>query len=1169
MYRMQLIGLSTLTFVLLSFVAAYGQESPPSTLFTRLPVEQTGITFSNDVIEDEDFNINVFIYSYNGGGVAVGDVNHDGLLDLYFSGTQAHAPSRLYLNRGNLRFEDVSATAGLLDSIGVRYGVTMIDINADGWLDIYVSKQEHPNALYINNKNGTFTERAKEYGLDYCCSSTHSAFLDYDLDGDLDVYIGLNGIARGNDYTNKGLNDRFFRNNGNGTFTDVTEEVGLHDKGYALSVTVGDVNNDGWPDIYVTNDFDWRDILYLNNRNGTFAEATKEVMKHTTEFGMGSDIADFNNDRLLDIIAVDMLPEDHWRKMSNMGSQNSFSPLFDSTQMMRNTLQLNRGNGMFSEIAQLSGIDETDWSWSPLFADYDHDGYMDLFITNGYKRDVANRDVIEYFTRASPISMLKRVPSIKLKNYAYRNNGDLTFEKVSDAWGLGDFVNSNGAMYADLDNDGDLDLVVNNLDTVAAVYRNNSSELGKGNWLQIRLEGSGKNPGGVGTRVEIRYGRSSQIREFSPTRGYLSSSHDLLHFGLGDVSKIDRVLVTWQDGAAQVIENVNANQVITLRRKDAGGGIDIASLRGPDPEMTIVKTFTELDSTTGLDYAHKENYFDDFNRERLMPQTLSRNGPGLAVGDVDGNGLDDVYFGASRGLPGRLYLQSTPGKFERRQVAAFDSDSLCEDMGALFFDADGDGDRDLYVASGGNEVTEGDSTLQDRLYLNDGAGGLTRSYDALPEMRVSTASVAGSDFDGDGDIDLFVAGRCVPGSYPDVSRSYLLENRGGRFNDVTESVAPDLVRPGMVTSAIWSDYDGDNRQDLVLTGEWLGIRFFRNVDGKKLTDVVSSDRANGLDSIEGWWHSLSAGDFDNDGDMDYVAGNMGQNTVQTLQPTKEFPIRLYANDFDNNTSRDLVMTYYYAGREFPARGRAAMISQMGTYMKRKFPSFTPYSVSQIDEIFDSTKLRSAIQRHATTFHNAYIENLGNGRFRMHRLPTLAQASPMFGTAVGDFNADGNLDVLAMENFYGPDREVIRYDAGFGLYLAGDGRGGFKEMPVTESGFFAPHDGRSIGLVDIGTDTALYVIAVNNNALAQVFRHDYGQLEGRLLKVDPNQGYTHAVIEFEDGRKRREEFPLGSGYLSQSSHLLLATPDMKSVTYYRGQEKAKTTLLIDENLFGKK
>ena len=1148
------------------------QEGGEPPLFTRLTPEETGIDFSNYVQETPEFNINVFIYAYNGGGVAAGDINKDGLIDLYFSGTQAHSPNRLYINKGNMKFEEVSAKAGVDDSVGVRYGISMIDINGDGWLDIYVNKQHHPNLLYINNKNGTFTERGKEYGLDYCCSSTQTAFLDYDLDGDLDAYIGVNGVATGNDYTNKGISDYFFRNNGDGTFTDVTEEAGIHDEGYALSVTVGDVNNDGYPDIYITNDFVWRDVLYYNNGDGTFREATKDVMKHTTEFGMGSDIGDFNNDGLLDIMAVDMLPESHWRKMSHMGSQNSFSPLFDSTQMMRNNLHLNRGNGMFSDVAQLAGVDETDWSWSVLFGDYDLDGYQDLFITNGYMRDVANRDVIKMVPRNAPLSVLLRVPSIKLDNHAYQNNGDLTFKKVSKEWGLGDYVNSNGAIYADLDNDGDLDLIVNNIgpdsaaSAVAMIYRNNASELNKGNWLQVDLKGTGMNRFGIGARVQIQYGENQQIREHYPVRGYLSSTENKLHFGLGDVSIIDRLLVTWPNGSAQVLEHIEANRVVTLKQKDASDGIDIASLRVVPSESTAKKTFTELEET-GIDFAHLENRFDDFNRERLLPNALSRNGPGLAIGDVDGNDLDDVWIGGAKESSGQLYLQTSPGLFALSpQAEAFSADRSSEDMGSIFFDADRDGDLDLYVASGGNETEPGDSLLQDRLYLNDGTGLFTLSEHSLPKMYSSTSSVVACDYNGDGDLDLFVAGRCTPGEYPDVSRSYLLANKKGTFTDVTEEVAPGLVSPGMVTSAIWSDFDNDNRPDLILTGEWMGIHFFRNDKGKKLIDVTSE---TGLDSINGWWQSLSAGDFDNDGDMDYIAGNIGLNTRQTYQPTREYPIRLYANDFDRNSSRDLVMTYYFQGKEYPARNRDALATQMGTYIKKNWVDYVPFSLATVDRVFDPTLLATAEQRYATTMYSAYIENLGDGTMRLHPLPILAQASPIFGTTIFDFNADGNLDVLALENFHGPDREVIRYDAGFGLYLAGNRRGGFTAVPVTESGFFAPQDGRSLALVDINSDSTVYLIAVNNNAKTQVFEHQYGPFDGRILSLKPNEHYTHAVIEFKDGKLRRHEFPVGSGYLSQSSRILLATPDMKSITFYNGTKKGKDALLIDEKMFGER
>ena len=1139
------------------------QEQGEQPLFRRLDQAESGIDFANIVEEDERFNINQFIYAYNGGGIAVGDVDHDGLLDLYFSGTQAHTPNRLYLNKGNMRFEDVSKASGTDDTTGVRYGVTMVDINSDGWIDIYVNKQHDPNTLYVNNRNGTFTERAKEYGLDFCCSSTHTAFLDYDRDGDLDAYIGINGTATGDDYTNKGKNDQLLRNNGDGTFTNVTDGSGIVDEGYALSVSVGDVDNDGWPDIYITNDFVWHDILYINNRDGTFTEATKTVMKHTTEFGMGSDIADFNGDGLLDIFAVDMLPEDHWRKMSHMGSQNAFSPLFDSTQMMRNTLQLNRGNGTFSEIAQLSGVDETDWSWAPLFADYDLDGNVDLFITNGYKRDVANRDVIEYITRSTPISMLKLVPSIKLKNYAYRNNGDLTFTKVSDEWGIGQYVNSNGGIYADLDNDGDLDLIINNIDTLSTIYRNEASDRKKGNWLKVHLVGTGKNPAGVGARVQIVSDGEVQIREFTPVRGYLSSSYDDLHFGLGSLDEVERLLVTWPDGSSQTIEDVDVNQVLTLMQKNAKKETDIAALRNEDHDPVEAVPFVELDpTTTGLDYRHVEDNYDDFNRERLLPQTLSRNGPGIAVADVDGNGLEDVWLGGAMRTSGVIHLQKEPGRFVVDEAInlPFRADSLYEDMGAVFLDADGDGDVDLFVASGGNERDTTDMEMyRPRFYSNDGRGGFTRRNDVLPASVVGSASsVSAADYDGDGDLDLFVAGRCVPGAYPDNPRSFLLRNDKGTFADVTPQVAPSLMRPGMLSTALWTDYDNDGDPDLMAAGEWLSITIYRNDDGKSFTDVTA---AAGLDSTNGWWHSLTPGDFDNDGDIDYIAGNMGLNTRSTLQPTPTEPIRLYANDFDGNSSRDLIMTYYYGGFEFPAKGRQALISQMGTYTKRRFPTYNKYSTSKIHQVVDSALMAAADIRYATTFYNAYVENRGDGTFRLHRLPVLAQTSPLMGTVVGDFNGDDHLDLLGMENFYGPDREVIRYDAGYGLYLMGDGKGGFSMTNVERSGFFAPYDGRSMALVDGGADSLLYVVAVNNNNRAQIFKHSTRPTKSRVVTIPSDAPYTHAIISFDDGVKRRHELPIGSGYLTQTSRSIIVTPGMEKITLYIG-ETEKNVIDLD-------
>ncbi len=1130
-------------------------------LFTRLTSSVSGIDFSNMVIEDEEYNINVFIYAYNGGGVAVGDVDNDGLLDLYFSGTQSHTPNRLYRNLGNLKFEDISAKAGVDDSIGVRYGVTMVDINNDGAIDIYVNKQEDPNTLYVNNGKGVFSEQAKKYGLDFCCSSTHTAFFDYDRDGDLDAYIGTNGEARGDDYQNHGKTDRLFRND-NGKFIDVTTESGIHDEGYALSVSIGDVNNDGWSDIHVTNDFIWPDMLYINNGNGTFTETAATHMSHTTEFGMGSDIADFNKDGLLDIVSVDMLPEDHWRKMSHMGSQNGFSPLFDSIQMMRNNLHLNRGNGYFSEVAQLSGVDETDWSWSPLFADFDNNGETDLFITNGYKRDVANKDVIEYFTRSATMEMLNRVPSIKLKNYAYRNNGDLTFTKVSDEWGVGDYVNSNGGIYADLDNDGDLDLIINNIDTVSAIYRNNAESMTSGHWLQVKLEGSKKNPFGVGARVEIDLADgTTQIREFTPVRGYLSSSYAPLHFGLGENATIKKMTVTWPDGAAETHENLKVDRFITLKRKDATDGVDIAALRQPPTAGKELPLLQELDSAaTGFRFFHVESLFDDFNRERLMPHMLSKNGPGIAIGDVDGNGLDDVWIGSSLDNLPSLFLQTSPGQLTRRAIEEDDLGvAKYEDMGSIFLDVENDGDLDLYVTSGSNEIDGPQPIHQDRLYINDGTGHFTYDSTRLPQMYSSTASVASADFDGDGDLDIFVGGRCVPGRYPDIPTSFLLRNDGGTFTDVTDELAPQTRKIGMLTSVLWSDFDNDGRADLIVGGEWMGIRFLRNT-GTAFEDMTEK---SGIGDLTGWWHSISPGDIDNDGDIDYLLGNMGKNTRQTLQPTKEYPIRLYANDFDRNSSRDLVMSYYFAGYEFPARNRQAMISQMGTYTKRRFPTYTKYSTSEIDMVIDSALMAEGITLEANTFENSWIENRGNGTFTMHSLPLLAQSSPMYGSILVDLNGDGNLDVMALENFYGADPEVTRYDAGLGLVMLGDGKGGFTVKPSPSAGFVARHDGRGLAALHTGNDSSFYLIAINNSGWAQIFSKSYRPEEGRVFRLDMNEMVSHGVIHFEDGRTQRVEFPIGSGYLTQSSRMIAIAPEMAKIDLFNGKERVRQVLFMEK------
>lgn len=1109
-----------LLFPTLLLVAAsatlHAQESP---LFRWLPPAQTGVDFANMVVEDDTFNVTLFIYAYNGGGVAVGDLNGDALPDLYFTGTRQGSPNRLFLNQGGLRFRAALPEAGVDDSVGVRYGVTMADIDADGDLDIYVAKHDAPNTLFINNGNGTFSEQARKFGLDFCCTSQQATFFDYDRDGDLDIYLAVNGDAKGEAFKRDGNPDRLLRNNGNGTFSDVSNQAEISDKGYALSVMVGDYNNDGWSDVYVANDFEAPDLLYINNHDGTFTNRIRQWMKHTSIFSMGSDAADVNNDGNLDLFTVDMMPEDHWRKMSHMGQSSVYDPKFDSAQLMRNMLHINRGNGTFLEVGQLAGIAETDWSWAPLFADYDNDGDKDLFISNGYKRDVQNLDVIHNINNRSfdPINVIRKVPSVKLQNYLFRNDGGLNFTKMSNQWGAIQMVNTNGAAFADLDLDGDLDLVMNNIDSVAFIYQNLAADQHLGNYLQVALQGGRSNRAALGARVTISVGGRSQMVECTPVRGYMSSINCPLHFGLGDATAVDSITVRWPNGAVQTMTTVAANQVVNIEQKDLS-----------TPTVTSAALLADTlfqQRANGLEYRHRENRFDDFLRERLLPNRLSRSGPGIAVGDVDGNGLDDVWIGGARSYPGALFLQDDAGGFRRApDSAAFVADSASEDTGALMFDADSDGDLDLYVASGGNDVSPSEfALLQDRLYLNDGHGVFTKS--GLPAMPTSTSSVVAADYDHDGDLDLFVAGRSIPGKYPSAPRSYLLRNDGGRFSDVTSAAAPELMQPGMVTSALWTDFDNDTWSDLMLVGEWMPVRFFHNRQGT-LHEVTSTA---GIDSSEGWWNSISGGDVDNDGDIDYVLGNWGLNVYSPLRPSKQLPLQLYARDFDGNGSSDLVLSYFFRGAEYPVRGRMEAASQLPAFIRRKYPTYTSYASATLDQMYERRNLDSAEHFRARTFSSSLLENLGSGRFRLRPLPLVAQATPMFGSLLEDFDGDGNLDLLCVGNFDGADPLVVRYNSGYGLFLSGDGNGNFVQKSATNSGFNVIGEGR--GLACVAGNRGVTVVAANCNAAATSFAM-------RPLRIDRAKNYTHCILNLGDGRTRRQECYWGGGYLSQSSHILM-------------------------------
>jgi hypothetical protein len=885
---------------------------------------------------------------------------------------------------------------------------------------------------------------------------------------------------------------------------------------------------------------------------------------------MGSDIADFNNDGLLDIVTLDMYPRDHIREMKLMTMTSVHSPVFDSAQVPRNTLQLNRGNGVFSDIAPLAGVDVTDWSWASLFADFDNDGMKDLFITNGVKRDVTDRDAsyrVAHWLKATEV--VRMFPATLLTNFIFRNNGDLTFADYTAPWGLTQPAHSNGAAYADLDLDGDLDLVLNNIDSNAFIYRNLASENNGNAFLRVKLAGSRLNTGGFGAHVQIYTDTLHQVIESNPTRGFLSSVDPVLLFGLGKRSMIDSLIITWPGGAMQKLTGIAVNQTITLRQKEATKPPRSARQNKRTAPTTL---FTEVEKA--INHSHVENAYDDLKRERLLPRRLSENGPGIAVADINNDGLDDLFLGGAQEQTGHFLLQQPNGAFTRSaDSAALRQDSLSEDMGSLFFDADSDGDLDLYVVSGGVEFYDYALELQDRLYLNDGKGRFTKSSGMLPEEVASGSCVSAADFDADGDLDLFVGGRVIPGKYPLAPRSFILRNDGGRFSDVTEELAPALVKPGLVCAALWSDFDGDGRVDLVTAGEWMSIRFFRNTPapiadasmsstGLGSSSVRFEELTNtGLESASGWWNSLSSGDFDNDGDLDYIAGNLGLNWRYKASPAA--PLAIYTTDFDGNGSLDCIMSYWDTTyrKEFPMVDRMRMNSQIPS-MHAKYNTFAAYAHASVDEMFGRACLDTVHRLKATAFASSYIENLGDGRFRITPLPHLAQLAPVFGSLAEDFDGDGMLDLLLVGNFYdGPDPLVIRYDASCGLYLKGNGKGGFTPLGLDESGIVARGDARGVALVRLGKSTTLAAVVANNSGRPQVFKREIAKVGGKLVHVDAkglggSEGATHAVIRLKDGRHRRQEFSIGSGYLTQSSRVLVVTPAMESAQFFSGTKLIK-------------
>lgn len=1081
-------------------------------LFKLLSPDQTGVTFANTITTDDSLNVQTDVYVYNGAGVAIGDIDNDGLPDIFFAGNMVS--SRLYLNKGHMRFDDITKQAGVSTKRWAT-GVTMVDINDDGYLDIYVSvsgpewskPEERANLLFINNRDHTFTEAAAQYGIADTGFTTHAVFLDYNGDGCLDLFLlnnspkdfsrGVGSLPTGMRAQTPGSYNQLYRNSCHGTFTNVSREAGiLRDAGYGLGVVAADVNGDGWPDIYVSNDGTPNDVLYVNNGDGTFTNKAARWLKHTSAAGMGVDIADFNNDGRPDILQVDMMPRDLSRRKRTSGFTTYGSLLESRSQGFRddysaNSLQLSNGvtkdgDVIFSEIARLAGVSHTDWSWSALFADFDNDGHKDIFIGNGYPKAVNDLDYMTAAfaarrrgsanaSRRAGLEILKRLPAYEESNYVFRNAGDLTFTDKTKEWGMGRPSFSYGAAYADLDNDGRLDLVVNNIDAPAFIYENvQPRDDDAHHYLQIRLQGESPNLRGIGSKLILTARGQKQYIYHSPYRGYMSTMDDRDHFGLGHVKRVDSLEVIWPDGRYQLLTGLDVDRLLVVKQADA-----TEKRRADSPPPSRDHLFQPVDPRRELRYKQQAATPVDYSVQPLLPYMISRQGPPVAAGDINGDGLDDIFIGGAAGVPGRLFIQRKDGSFvESTQGQPWEADKAYEDWGALFFDANGDGLLDLYVASGGYQIAPGSALLQDRLYINQGGGKFVRDTRALPTMLTSTATVRTGDFNGDGRPDLFVGGRLTPRDYPYPTRSYLLRNDGDHFTDVTEQVAPELAHPGgMITDAAWIDFDGDGRLDLVTVGEWMPIQFYRN-DGKRLRNVTQS---TGLPPLRGWWYSLAVGDFDHDGRPDLVAGNLGLNYTYTT--SKESKFGVYAADFTGNRTTDIVLTQEMGGTEYPFAGMVPL-GQVIYPLALRFPTYASFAQASVRQLFSPSQLQEAIHYQTDTFASVYLHNNGGGTFSSVALPNLAQIAPIKGIIAHDVDGDGHLDLIVAGNLYDAEPNTPRADAGNGLWLRGDGKGHFTPVPPTQSGFLAPLN--VSGLTLINTPSGKAVIVANSGDSLQAF-----------------------------------------------------------------------------------
>jgi hypothetical protein len=1139
-----------------------------TSLLQELSSSHTGIQFINQLHESDTNNPLFYEYYYNGAGMAVGDINNDGLSDIFFGANMER--SCLYLNKGGLKFEDITEISGINTEGSWITGVNLVDINQDGWPDIYLSvggniDDDYRNKLYISNGEKDhlfFTEQAEVVGLQDDGYSTQAAFFDYDRDGDMDMYLvtsamnipNKNAVRRPVGDGTHITTDRLYRNEGTDPvsqlpkFLNVSREAGINWDGFGLGISISDINRDGWPDIYVSNDYISNDLLYINQGDGTFKNDIRNYFKHVSYSTMGMDIADFNNDGLVDVFTLDMLPEDYFRKRimaGNMRSYERYSAELKADyleQYIRNMLQLNNGalNGeySFSEIGQLAGVFETDWSWAPLFADLDNDTYKDLFVSNGIPHDLTNMDYsaiwmttmkknpsIEFeVLRAILMKDLNKRENVKKPNVIYRNSGGYIFDDVSKEWGMDKPLYSTSAVFSDLDNDGDLDLVLNNINDPASVYENNlidrTGPESSTHYLVIHLSGSEFNRNGIGSSITLYHNNQMQFSEHFPVRGFQSTVDRKIHFGLGGNLVIDSLFIQWPDGKIQYLYDVPANQALVLNHRDASEQEYQHFSEGSGDLI-----FKEVSDDININFEHRERDFVDFDIQPLIPHMYSREGPGITAGDVNADGLDDFFIGGSTGFAGEVFIQDESGEFSSHTLPG---NKNFEDMGALFFDADADGDDDLYVVSGGTGLPPGNPFYADRLFLNRDRGEFELIDDALPSDGVCGSQVTASDFDKDGDLDLFVCGRVDLENYPLPPRSYLLRNDSDgsivRFTDVTSSIGMGLENAGLISAALWSDFNKDGWTDLILAGEWIPIKFYQNVKGV-FQDVT---RNTGLENYPGWWNSLVAADFDGDGDMDYVAGNLGLNTRYKV--SQDQPMRIVAKDFDMNGILDPVVSYYVQGESYPIYHRNLMLSQL-PYLRNKFELYEDFARATMSDLFTEDEISDAYIAECRFLESAYIENSGDGSFHIRPLPIEAQFAPVFGMLANDYNSDGNFDLLLVGNFHSSNVEDGQHDAFKGLFLEGDGSGKFSPVLMSESGFFV--DGDAKGMAEITSSDGNSLILVAQNA-GDMKVYKTGKPDKHTLRLKRDD--VRAEIIYGTGETGYREFYYGSGYLSHSSRV---------------------------------